>query len=133
VNQILRNVLSVIAGLFAGAVVILLVETIGMAIWPPPPDLEPAELMQQIPLGALLMVELAYALGSLTAGGIASKLGVAKPPRLAVIVGVVLTLAGASNLVMLPHPLWFAVLSTLTFVPLALLGARLVASREQAT
>jgi hypothetical protein len=133
VSPILRNVLSAIAGLFAGVLVIMLVETIGMAIWPPPPDLEPAELMQQIPLGALLMVELGAVLGSLTAGAVATKLGVAKPPQLAVIVGVVLMLAGISTLVMLPHPTWFVVVSTLTFVPLALLGARLVASPKPTT
>lgn len=132
-SPIVRNVLASLAGLLAGGVGITLVEMIGMTIYPPPPDLEPAELMRQIPLGALLMIELAYALGGLVAGVTATKLGVAKPPRLAVIVAVVLTLGGVTNLVMLPHPLWFAVLSTLTFVPMAMLGARLVAPRDQAT
>jgi hypothetical protein len=133
VNPILRNVLAVIAGLVGGFVVIMLVEMLGMAIDPPPPGLEPEELMRQIPVGPLLMVELAYALGSLTGGAVATKLGVANEhPWLALIVGIVLTAAGISNLVMLPHPTWFAVLSTLTFVPLAILGARLVAPRDPA-
>jgi hypothetical protein len=129
-NPILRNVLSVVAGLMAGVVVIMVVEGAGHTIYPPPPGLEPAELMKQIPTGALLMVELGAVLGSLTAGAVASKLGVAKWPWLSVIVGVVLTLAGVSTLVMLPHPMWFSVLSTLTFVPMAMLGGRLVGKRE---
>jgi hypothetical protein len=50
-NPILRNVLSVIGGLFVGGVDIMLVEMLGMVVYPPPADLEPTELMQQIPLG----------------------------------------------------------------------------------
>jgi hypothetical protein len=131
-NPVLRNALSVIAGLLAGGVVTMVIEMLGMMIYPPPPDLEPAELMKQIPVGALLMVELAYASGSVMAGIVVGQLGVAKHPVLAVIVGMVLTAWGIVNLVMLPHPTWFAVLSTLTFVPLAVHGSRLVAKREPA-
>lgn len=42
-NPTLRNVLSVVAGLLAGGVVIMAVEMIGMGIYPPPPDLTPRE------------------------------------------------------------------------------------------
>jgi hypothetical protein len=38
-------------------------------------------------------------------------------------VGALLTLAGFANLAAIPHPLWFGVLSTLTYVPCAVLGA----------
>jgi hypothetical protein len=46
---------------------------------------------------------------------------------LAAVVGGLLTLAGFANLAAIPHPLWFGVLSTLTYVPCALLGAAIAA------
>lgn len=42
------------------------------------------------------------------------------------IVGAAFTLAGFANLASLPHPLWFAVLSTVTYVPAALAGVWVV-------
>jgi hypothetical protein len=128
-NPTVRNVLAVLAGLVAGVVAIMLLEMVGWLIYPPTPDLEPAEVMANSPIGALLMVELAAALGSLVAGAVAAKLGVGKPMVLAAIAGVVLTLGGIASVAMVPHPMWFVVLSTLTFVPMALLGGRLVAGR----
>lgn len=131
-----RNSLAVVGGLAAGSVVIMLVQALNGVLFPPPPGFDPAdpeqlaELMRQIPLGALLMVELSYVLGSLCAGMVVAKVGASRQMLLAFIVAIVLTLGGVANLVMIPHPLWFAIVSTLSYVPMALLGAYLLAPRE---
>ena len=39
-------------------------------------------------------------------------------------IGVFLMLAGFMNLAQIPHPIWFAVLSTISFIPMTLLGAK---------
>lgn len=130
-NPIFRNISAAFAGLVAGIVVIMLVDAIKNMLYPPPPGIDfddpeqLAEMMRTMPIGALLMVELAYALGSLAGGFLAAKIAETRQMPLALGVGGVLTLAGFGTLAMAPHPIWFAIVSTLTFVPLAWLGAKL--------
>ena len=114
--------------------VIMAVQALNTRLYPPPPGLDLtdpgalAELVAQMPLGALLMVELSYAAGSL-AGGVAVRMVSRERPYLpAAVVGALLTLAGFANLTAIPHPAWFAVVTTVTYVPCTLLGARVAAS-----
>jgi hypothetical protein len=137
-NPIARNVLAVVASLVAGVCVIMLVESVKLMLYPPPPGIDfddpeqLAEMMRNMPIGALLMVELAYALGSLTAGLVVGKVSATRQIELALGVGGLLTLAGVATLVLAPHPIWFAIVSTLTYVPLAWLGAKLAIRQSKA-
>ena len=124
-----RRIGAAVAGLFGSVVLIMAVQAVGTWLYPPPPGTDftdpdaIAALMAQMPLGALLMVELSYVAGSLTGGAIARLVTSDRATVQAVVVGGLLTLAGFANLAAIPHPLWFAVLSTVTYVPCALLGA----------
>ena len=124
-----RRIGAVVAGLFGSVVLIMAVQAVGTWLYPPPPGTDftdpeaVAALMAQIPLGALLMVELSYVVGSLGGGVIARLVSADRAAVQALVVGGLLTLAGFANLAAIPHPLWFAVLSTATYVPCALLGA----------
>lgn len=128
-----RRIGAVVAGLLGSVVVIMAVQAVGTWLYPPPPGTDftdpeaVAALMAQIPLGALLMVEFSYIAGSLGGGAIARLVTPEGATRRALVVGGLLTLAGFANLAAIPHPLWFGVLSTLTYVPCALLGAAAVA------
>jgi hypothetical protein len=124
---------AVVAGLVVSIVLITVIQAISVNLFPTPPgtDLnDPAALarfMQQLPIGALLLVALSYAVGSLGGG-----LGVALVAQraaygLAAIVGGLLTIAGFMNLAAIPHPAWFAVVTTLTYVPCTLLGVHAAA------
>ena len=124
-----RRIGAVVAGLFGSVVLIMAVQAVGTWLYPPPPGTDftdpeaVAALMAQIPLGALLMVELSYVAGSLGGGVIARLVSADRAAVQALVVGGLLTLAGFANLAAIPHPLWFAVLSTATYVPCAMLGA----------
>ena len=124
-----RRIGAVVAGLFGSVVLIMAVQAVGTWLYPPPPGTDftdpeaVAALMAQIPLGALLMVELSYVVGSLGGGVIVRLVSADRPAVQAVVLGGLLTLAGFANLVAIPHPLWFGVLSTVTYVPCAMLGA----------
>jgi uncharacterized membrane protein YccC len=50
----------------------------------------------------------------------------------ALFVGGILTALGVMNIVSIPHPLWFAVASTLLYIPCSLLGSRLLLVRQPA-
>ena len=59
-------------------------------------------------------------IGAVIAGFVAARIA---RLRQAIVVGVLLTLAGIANNLMLPPPLWFWVASVLVLLPAALLGA----------
>ena len=131
-----RRIAAVVAGLPGSVALIMAVQALGVRLYPPPPGTDftdPAELAAltaQMPLGALLMVELSYAAGSLAGGALVGLVAPARTRGPLLVVGGLLTLAGFANLAALPHPLWFAVLSTLTYVPCVFLGAAAVARRR---
>lgn len=70
------------------------------------------------------MLELSYFVGSLGAGILIAIF--VKRGRLiyVLIVGGLLTIAGFFNLASVPHPLWLAIVTSLTYLPVAYLGSR---------
>jgi hypothetical protein len=126
----LRAVLSTLVSFIFGGVVIAAVQAVGHQLYPLPPGLDvnnPSALAASIaeaPAGALWMVELGYVLGSFAAGAAIRRLAPGRGARLPLIIGALFTLAGFMNLAAIPHPLWFAVLTTVTYIPMSLLGAK---------
>ena len=79
--------------------------------------------MAQMPWARCWWSRCTYVARSLTGGAVARLVSADWAAVLAVVVGGLLTLFGFANLAAIPHPLWFGVLSTVTYVPCALLGA----------
>ena len=124
----LARLAAVVAGLVVSVVLISAVHAISVRLYPPPPGMDAndpaaiARFMQQLPIGALLLVALSYAVGSL-GGGVAVGLVARRAAYgLAAVLGGLLTIAGFMNLAAIPHPVWFAVVTTMTYVPCTLLG-----------
>jgi hypothetical protein len=127
----LRNVLALVGGVVICGVVITLVQMLSHWMYPFPAGMDPSDpkaieaMLPHLPLGALLMVELSYLLGSGCGGWVVGRFARSRQDWLAVGLGAVFTLANVANLVQIPHPLWLAVLTTVTFIPVALLASRL--------
>ncbi|MBL4715766.1 MAG: hypothetical protein COC01_03635 [Bacteroidetes bacterium] len=127
----LRNSLSIAAGIITGGILIFLVEKLGHTIYPHPADFDYtdkealAELIQNAPIGALLFVILAWTVGSFGGGLVASLISNEAKMRKALIVGVVLMLLGIMNMMMIPHPLWFWALGLAVYLPMAYLGGKI--------
>ena len=66
------------------------------------------------------------ALASVVAGYLAARIAGRAPMGHGLTVGVILTLCGVANNLMLPPPLWFWIASVVVFLPTAWLGAGLV-------
>ena len=130
--NILKQIGIVIAALAAAMVLIMLVQQLNLLLFPLPDWVDTnnpehlSELMSTLPLPALLMVELSYVLGSLAAGLLLAFLTKGKCLWQVLVVGGLLTLAGFANLASVQHPLWLAVLTTVTYVPVTYLGSRLL-------
>ena len=127
----LRNITAGVAGIVAGVVLISLVQWISHVIVPLPPGFDAADpealarLVAQLPPLAFILLELSYVAGALASGFVAARLARTRPMALALVMGGVFTLFNIANQLQIPHPAWLAVLTTVTFLPLAWLGGRL--------
>lgn len=84
------------------------------------------KVISSLPLGAFIFIELSYVLGSLVCGMIVSLLEQRNSGiKVAVVNGFILTAFGIINVVTIPHPLWFTILSLITFLPCVYIGYNL--------
>ena len=133
-GKTVRSVLAVIAGFVAASVVMLVVESInGHVLYPELGQMAKGmtdreairALLASAPVGALLVVLLGWALGSLLGGFVAAWIGRNAPVAHALVLGGFLTLAGIANNVMIPPPGWFWIPTLAVFLLGAYAGARL--------
>ncbi|RNI28021.1 hypothetical protein EFA69_18225 [Rufibacter immobilis] len=123
-----RSILSVLGGAAVGVFTISLVQFLSHQLYPLPTNSNPndpqamATFMTNAPVAALLLVLLAYALGAFFGGMVAARYATARPVLHALLVGALLLVAGIANLVQIPHPLWFTVISLAIYLPMAFFG-----------
>jgi hypothetical protein len=126
---VVHSILGVIGGVVAAGVVVGVMEFVGHKIYPPPPgiDLHNPEalktIIDQLPLGAIVMVLVAWGAGSLvggfTAGAVAGRAQVVH----GLIVGGIQMAFGILTMIMIPHPVWFMIAAVVVVIPPAWLGA----------
>ncbi len=127
---ILKKIAAVLAGFITASIVMMIVESINGRVFYP--DLAKAAegvtdrevirgIMASAPVGAFLVVLVGWALGGIAGGWTATKIA----NGTGAIVGILLTLAGVANNLMLPPPLWFWIAGMLVLFPAACFGARL--------
>lgn len=121
---------AVTAGIILGGSVISLVEMASPHTPPAGMNINDAgklsEWIATLPMSAFLILLLAYFLGSAVGGWVANRLATKSHYRPALIVGFGLFVAGIMNLIAIPHPLWFSILSSISYFVGAWLGGSLV-------
>jgi hypothetical protein len=133
-----RSILAVLAGAVVAFAVIAGLQALGTRVYPPPPDIDfndrqqVAALIAQAPLGALLLVLAAYAAGTLAGAWVAVRLSGRAPFVHATVIGALFLLASVANLILIPHPPWFAVAALILFLPAAWLAAMMGGKRGAA-
>jgi len=126
-----KNIAAGIAGVVIAGLLVWLVEMLGHTVYPPPTGLNFADpdamraYIDMLPLGALLFVAAAWFIGTLGGTFAACKIGTAKPIVFAGVVGGLMLIATAANLIMIPHPLWFSILGIVGIIVAAWLGMTL--------
>jgi hypothetical protein len=133
-----RKLFGIVGGCAAGVVVFTVAEGIEGLLHPLPASVDPGKVetyrlyIARLPASAFVLVLCGHALGSLAAGVIATLIARRAAMWPAVASGVLLFFGGAINVIVLPHPTWFVGLDLACYVPLAWLGARLVAAPASA-
>lgn len=131
-KPMLRNILAVLAGLVIGGMVNMSLIMISGKVIPPPggADVTTVEgLKNSIHLFEpkhFIFPFLAHALGTLVGAFVAARLGKSHKLALALIIGVFSLVGGATNVMMLPSPMWFNILDLVgAYIPMAYAGAKL--------
>ncbi|HJV23602.1 MAG TPA: hypothetical protein VJ570_12940 [Holophagaceae bacterium] len=136
--SILRRIFGVILGFVVASAVMLLVEfTNGHLFYPEvgaaaklvTTAAQMKALMAQVPVGSLAVVIVGWLLGSIVGGWAATRIARSESTGPALSLGLLLTLAGISNNLMMPPPTWFWVVSLPVFFPGTWYGARVAGSR----
>ena len=133
-----RNAAAAVTGLIIAFVLIMLIEKLGHFIYPPPADLDFSDLeairpyIATLPFLALLFPMIAWVVATFAGTLVASKIGTAKPKLFGAIVGGLVLAATIANLVMIPHPVWFSVLSLIGIVASAWFAVRVASGPGEA-
>ena len=128
----IRSILTVLVGLIAGSVTVFALEWVGHRIQPPPAglDLQNMEALKAYvstaPPVVFVLLLAAWAGGGFVGGLVAAMLAARKRVAHALAVGSIQTILAVVQLVMIPHPIWVAVVGVLCFVPFAWFSGRLV-------
>lgn len=136
-NPILRNTLSVIAGIAIGSVVNLGIIQISGSIIPPPEGADNTTMeglkasMHLFQPKHFLFPFLAHALGTFAGAILATLIAASHKMKFALAIGAFFLIGGISTVIMLPSPLWFTLVDLLgAYLPMAWLGFKLVSGNN---
>jgi hypothetical protein len=119
-----RKVLAVVAGAVVAFLIVLLVEGLGLRIYPPPPGVDVgdpasrAAAVAAMPLGALLFVLAAWVLGAGIGAAVATAVVRREARWPGLVVGGLILAGSLYNLMVIPHPVWFTA-AAVALVPAA--------------
>lgn len=124
----LRRIIAVLCGLIVATIDIFFIQYISHILYPLPEgfDFENIEaakaFISNMPIGAFLFILLAYASGSFIGGFVSALIVKEKKIPTALIMATILFILGLMNLIMIPHPVWFAIATCLVYHPFAFFG-----------
>lgn len=112
-------------------ITIMLIEFASHQVYPPPPGLNPmvaqdmGMILANMPLGAMLLVIVAWTVGAFDGGLVAALIAGGNRPRVAAIVPALMVITGVIGIIleMPQHPMLMSVAGLLLPIPAALAGA----------
>ena len=132
----LRNAAAAVAGIVTAFLLIMLVEKVGLIIYPPPADLDFSDpeavrpYIATLPFLALLVPMIAWVVGAFAGTVVACKIGTANPLLFAAIVGGLVLAGTITNLILIPHPVWFSVVSLIAIAAGAWIAVRVASGKN---
>lgn len=134
-HPLLRTFLAIVAGCLSAFALVAVIEMVGHALFPVPGrvDMSTPEGLRAavpIPLSALLSVLVAWVVATFVGGLVAALIAPSKPRVYAGLVGAVILLGAIANMMMIPHPAWFAVAAVVGIVAAAWAAGALAARRR---
>ncbi|MEZ5196758.1 MAG: hypothetical protein R2764_10240 [Bacteroidales bacterium] len=135
-NNIIRNILAIVAGIVLGSAANMGIIMISGSIIPPPEgtDVTTTEgLKEAIHLFEpkhFILPFLAHAIGTLVGAFLAALIAANHKMKFALGIGVFFLIGGIANIIMLPSPLWFTIVDLVgAYIPMAYFAGKLVAKK----
>jgi hypothetical protein len=124
-----RNILSIVAGIICSFIAIIAIESIAHILNPIPVDPHNAEFFRNYvrhdaPNALHILILSAYAIGSFTGGFVTVYISLHKKIVRAMTIGGLLMGIGIYNLILANHPSWVIVCAFFTFLPSSYLGGK---------
>ena len=125
-----RSLLGVLAGFAVAVVVIIVVESIGLKLYPLPAGVDPSDpeaikaAMPSMPLGAFLFVLASWFLGAGAGAAVAQRLAKATTRAPGLTVGGLILVAALYNMWAIPHPVWFMAAAVVGILAVTVLASR---------
>lgn len=136
-NNIIRNILAIVAGIVLGSAANMGIIMISGSIIPPP---EGADVTTTEGLKAamhlfepkhFILPFLAHALGTFVGAFLAALIAATHKMKFALGIGVFFLIGGIANIIMLPSPLWFTIVDLVgAYIPMAYFAGKLVESKN---
>lgn len=129
-----RSTLAVLLGLLVALATMLLLEYLGMSLFPLPPGValddeeDLARLVASAGPGKQAWVLMGWTLAALGGGWTATRTGRRRSAE-ALVVGGLIVAGVLANIALLPHPAWMASIGVLLPLPAAWAGARMARPR----
>jgi len=126
-----RRVLSVIAGVLTGILLVFIGDGASHSLLPPPARInfhnreEFIKYVSTIPVHGFILMLAFWLLAAFFGGFVSSKINNANWKRSSIITGTILLAATVLNLFMIPHPIWMVISAVALTIPAAWLGGKL--------
>jgi hypothetical protein len=131
-NQTVKNILAVIAGIVVGSVVNMAIIRLSGSVIPPPAGVDTSDMesmkasMHLFESKHFIFPFLAHALGTFAGALLAAVVAASYKMRFALAIGVFFLLGGIASAFMLPAPTWFIITDLVfAYIPMAYLGGLL--------
>ena len=130
-NQVINNILIILSSLFIGSLINMGIILLGPHIIPPPNGVDVTTMeglkasMHLFQPKHFLFPFMAHAIGTFAGAFIAAKISKINKMRNAIIVGLLFLVGGASDIFLLPTPLWFAICDLIgAYLPMAYIAGK---------
>lgn len=131
-NPILKNILALIAGAVLGSAVNMGIITVSGSIIPPPDGADVATMeglktsMHLFQPKHFILPFVAHAFGTFVGAYVAALISANHKTIYAMVVGVLFLAGGIANVMMLPSPIWFAVVDIVgAYLPMGFIAGKL--------
>lgn len=127
-----NRIISVVAGIIVGWIIVGLGDMITHQMYPAPPDMDYTNkeslkaFINSLPTSAFIAMIGVWAISAFMGGLVTGKLAKENWKRQCLITGIILLLANVANMLTIPHPIWVNVLTAIMYVPLAYLGGKII-------
>jgi hypothetical protein len=127
-----NRLISVLAGIATGWIVVTIGEIILHKIFPLPVGINFIDkivltnYINSLHAYYFLCLLFIWAVSAFGGGAVSGKLGKQNWKRVCIITGVVLLIGNVANFIMIPHPLWVNIISVILYLPVSYLGAKLM-------